>query len=155
MPEDERIEHSPAKKDLGILVDSMPVMNNQCVPTAQKADCILGCIKWSVASRSRKDPAPLLCADEYCVHMWSPLTPWRDMDLFVCVQRKATKIIQGMEPFSDEDRLREVRVLILEKKRLKRDPIVSFQYLKKFYEKEDNWYFCGAFVVGQREVASN
>jgi len=60
---DERTESSPAEKDLGILVDKKLDMSHQHTLAAQKGNCILGCIKSSVASRAREGILPL-CSGE-------------------------------------------------------------------------------------------
>ena len=67
------------------------------------------------------DPAPLLCTVrphlEYCIQTGSPQYR-RDMDLLKCIQRRATKMIQGMEHLSCKDRLRELELFSLEYRRL-------------------------------------
>ena len=110
-------------------------MSQQCVLAAWKANCVLGCIKKGVANRKR-EVIVLLCSAfvrphlEYCIiQAWGPQYR-KDVELLVRIQKRATKMIRGLEYLSYEERLGELGLFSLEKRRLWGELIVAFQYVK-------------------------
>ena len=70
------------------------------------------------------------------------------------VQRRTTKIISGLKNFSYEERLRDIGLFCLGKRRFWGDLITTFQYLKRTYNQEED-FLHGQAVIRQGGVVLN
>jgi len=71
------LQSSSVERDLGVLMNDKLTMTQLCALAAKKVRGILGCLKRSVASKSREVLLPLYSAlvrphVQYCVQFWAP-----------------------------------------------------------------------------------
>ncbi|KAJ7411880.1 RNA-directed DNA polymerase from mobile element jockey-like protein [Willisornis vidua] len=119
----ESLESSATERDLGVLVNVKLNMNQQC-PGSQEGNHVLGGIRQSITSRS-KEGIVLLSASaleqlhlEYYVQFWVPQYR-KVIKLLKRVQRRATKMVEGLEWKLCEEWMKALELFSLENRRLK------------------------------------
>ena len=128
------LENVTEEKDLGITVTESFKPDKQCSIAAAKANRILGIIKKTFTSRDSSVITKLYKSLvkphlEYAIQAWSPYLQC-DIDTLEKVQRRATKIVVGIEELSYEARLKSLNLTTLKTRRLRGDLIEVFKILK-------------------------
>ena len=121
------------EKDLGVIVDNMLKPSAQCAAAAKRANRMLGMIRKGMENKTKDIIMPLYRSMvrphlEYCVQFWSPYLK-KDIALLEKVQRRATKMVKGMEGYSYEERLKRLGLFNLEKRRLRGDMIEVYKLM--------------------------
>ncbi|KAK4818525.1 hypothetical protein QYF61_014361, partial [Mycteria americana] len=104
------------KRTRRVLVGTKLNMSQQCALAAKKGNSVPGYIRKKVPSRPMEVILPL-----YSTLMRPHLECWykKSMDIRDRVQRRATKMIKGLENLIHKERLRELGLFSLDKRRLR------------------------------------
>ncbi|KAF7249330.1 putative RNA-directed DNA polymerase from transposon BS [Varanus komodoensis] len=127
---DKWLESSTCERDLRVLVDCRLNMSQQCDAVVKRVNATLGYIVRSVASRLREVLLPLYTTlvrpqVEYCVQFWDPHYR-KDIARLQSVQRRARRLVAGLQGMPYEVRLRELGLFSLEKRRLRGDMLATY-----------------------------
>ena len=133
------------EKDLGVIITSDLKPSLQCTEAVKKANKLVGLIGRSFEFKSEKIILTLYNSLvrphlEYCVQFWSPYYK-KDIHKLERIQRRVTKMIPRLRNKPYEDRLSELNLFSLTKRRLRGDLIQVFKMFKGHDNLEASKYF--------------
>jgi len=120
-----QIQEVHEDKDLGVIVSDDLKWDKQCVAVVKKANKLLGMIKRNFIDRSKATILALYKSLirphlEYCIQVWNPyLVKDRPIKLMEGVQKRATKLVHGIENWKYDDRLKFLGLTRLDKRRIR------------------------------------
>ena len=140
-----QLSSTEKEKDLGVTVSKDLKPSQHCTETIKKANKLVGFIGRTFEFKSEKVILALYNSLvrphlEYCVQFWSPYYK-KDIEKLEKIQRRVTKMIPRLRNKSYEERLEELNLFSLPKRRIRGDLIEVFKIFKGFSNLDANKYF--------------
>ena len=133
------------EKDLGVITQANLKPRKQCLASVKKANFALGQIMRTFKFRDRQTFLKLYkqhvrCHLEYCIQAWRP---WhvQDIEALEKVQKRAVKQIRGLEGVSYEEKLLELGLNSLERRRDYFDLVETYKIINNHYSGIDKSVF--------------
>ena len=131
-----RLEVVSDERDLGVHLSNDLKVDKQCLKAAKKGNQILGMIRRTFTC---KDKAIILKLYkslvrphlDYCVQAWRPHYQ-KDINTLEAVQKRATRMVTGLQETCYETRLKELGLTTLETRRLRADMLEVFKIMQGF-----------------------
>jgi len=139
------LESVSEEKDLGVFISDDLKWDKQCSQAVAKANRVLGLIKRNFTDRSKEVIIPLYkCLVrphlEYCCPIWNPHYI-KDIKLVEGVQRRATKLVWGMDNLHYEERLKRLGLMQLDTRRVRSDLLETFKITNGYYDITSDTFF--------------
>ena len=139
------LENISEEKDLGVLIHESLTPTSQCAKAVMKANQVLGQMARAFTYRDRYTWVHLYRQYvrphlEYAIQAWCP---WTDADInsIENVQRRAIRMVSGLNSSVYEDRLRELGLTTLTERRLRGDMIEVWKIMHGEVDVDPNIWF--------------
>ena len=139
------LEHVFEEKDLGVVFDSELTFEVHITSKIKKANSMIGVIRRSFSFLDGKLFKQLYTSFvrphlEYCQSVWSPHLK-KSTNLLESVQRRETKLVDGLQNLSYKERLQKLHLPTLSYRRMRGDMIELFKHHNSYDEKSLSCYF--------------
>ena len=139
------LSFSTAERDLGVVVQQNLDWSQHIGKAVKKANQVLGLISRSYEYKSIHNILPLYKSLvrphlEYAVQVWRPYKQ-KDIDRIERIQKRATRMIKGLENDPYEIRLKKTGLISLEMRRLRADLIEVFKIMKGMEDVSQDMFF--------------
>jgi hypothetical protein len=152
---DHVLETTEVERDIGVLVNSNLNPSDQCSKAAKTANAVLGQIsrafhyrdRWTFVRLHKLYVRPHL---EFAVAAWRPWTA-ADIECLEKVQKRAINMVSGMGAMNYTERLKDLKLTTLVKRREETDMVETFKILNGISDvKPDTWFTKNVTAEGGR-----